>query len=140
MNPRPAGAQVLEVRCVQFASSQVARFANADLDVDACLPQYCGALPRDLRERVEHRDDDPAYPRLNHGLRAGGSFAEVTARLECDIQSRAAGGLARLQESIDLGVRLAKLFVPTFANYASIANDDRPDQRIGLNPPAAALG
>jgi hypothetical protein len=45
-----------------------------------------------------------------------------------------------LTEGIDFGMSLAELLVPALADDNAIANDDGPDHRIGLNPPAAACG
>src|SRR5262249_53985691 len=84
--------------------------------------------------------DDPAYPRADHGFRARRGLAEVTAGLERDIQGCRVGALARLPEGIDLGVSLAELLVPAFADDHPVPDHHGPDQRVRLDRSAAPFG
>jgi hypothetical protein len=58
----------------------------------------------------------------------------VIVRFERDVHRRAAHVFARFSrraQRLRLGVRLAFTMMPTFAERAAIANDDRTNRRIG---------
>ena len=70
----------------------------------------------------------------------GGVVAVVRARLERDVERRAARALAGRLERDDLGVRAAVPLVPALADDLAVADDDGADDGFGYASSAAALG
>ena len=64
----------------------------------------------------------------------------MTARLEGDVERRAACGLAGGGQGVDLGVRSAVAVVPALADAGAVAHDHGADERVGLDGAAALLG
>ena len=68
-------------------------------------------------------------PACTHAVLAAG----VVARLERHVERRAAGVVparARIRQRVDLGVRLARALVPTFADHCAVLDDHAADPRI----------
>ena len=127
---RPARGEQLEVRSV-LAARQVG--AQAKLDRDSGAPQQRGPLPRDLRERVLQGDDDASNPGVEDRVGTRRRLAMVAARLQCHVQRRAPGGISGSSKSVDLGVGVAVLLVPAFADPLTVAHDHGADKRVGLD-------
>ncbi len=73
----------------------------------------------------------------------GGWLAVVAARLERDVQRRAAQvGVAAVGDRVDLRVRPAVLVVPALAEHGAVADDDGADDGVGARAaePAARRG
>ena len=71
----------------------------------------------------------------------GGVLAVVAARLQRDVQRRAAQvGVAAGGDRVDLGVRAAVLVVPALAEDLAVPDDDRADHRVGAHAAQPPLG
>ena len=112
-----------------------------DLDLDPRLAQTGEAAAVDLRIRVADRSHHARDAGLDDRVGARRRAAEMRARLERDVQRRAARPLARLLERRNLGVRRAVSGVPPFADDLAPAHQHRPDQRMrAFDLPASPLG
>ena len=61
----------------------------------------------------------------------------VRTGLEVHVERRTTG-IARLLEGVHFGVRLARRMVVTLADHATIAHNDRTDERVGPGAPGSA--
>ncbi len=111
----------------------------AGLDDESGRRKGIQAASADLRERVAHRHDDPGDARCEDRLGAGRRLAVMTAWLESHVESRAGGGSTGVRKCDYLGVRAPESFVMAFTGELPIANHDRPDQRVRLDPSTATL-
>ena len=114
--------------------------AVEQLDVDAGGDEPLDAASVDDRVRVERADDDACDTRLDDRVRARRRPPVVRARLERDVERRAAGPVARLLERDRLGVLHARELVPALADGLAVADEHRADERMILDLAASALG
>src|SRR5690606_11320748 len=105
------------------------------------LAKPAEATPGDLREGILYGDDHSRYPGGKDCLGAGGSLAGVAARFERDVESGAPSTITRLAEGVDLGMRPAKLLMPTLPDDFPLGSGDHgPNHRIRLDEPFATHG
>ncbi len=102
-------------------SSRASSPPRAGLDDDAGGGEPRRALPGDQRIRIAHGDDDAADAGGDQRVGAGRRAAVVRARLERDVDGRAAHVVAarrRVAQGHDLGVRAAGLLRVAAAEHA----------------------
>ena len=105
---------------------------HADARLDPRRPQQREPPPVDERERVAHGCDDARNARVAHERRARGRAAVVRARLERDVERRAARASPGLLQRRHLGVRTSGPRVETLAHDAAAADDDAADDGVGV--------
>ena len=121
--------------------ARVASSPSATSTADALVAQDPEPAAGGLLGRVVGGDHDAREAGLEDRLRAGRRAAGVAARLQRDVQRRAAQvGAAGGRDRRALGVRLAQRGVEALAQHAAVAHDHRADERVGAGPPATALG
>src|SRR5207244_4215763 len=104
---------------------------------------HSDARPAELRDapaaharvRVDHGDDDAAEPETEQRVRAGRRPPVVRARLERDVERRAAHPPAGGAEGLDLRVRRAGAVVETLAYDAPAAHEDGAYRRVREGAP-----
>ena len=115
-------------------------FEQAGLDLEACVLEPCEPAAGHLGERVGHRRHDAADAGGEDGLGTGRGLALMAAWLERDVERRPMRRGAGRLERDDLGMRSAEACVMPDPNRLAVADDHRPDERVGLDGAPAALG
>ena len=91
----------------------------------------CESLSAYLRIRISHGSNHAANTGGNNGVRARSGTALVRARLQIDVEGRAAGLLASLFEGNDFSVLHAIISVRATAKHgALIINNDSANARV----------
>ena len=114
------------------------RFEQSRLHLDPGRGELRESPARDLRIRIAHRRDHLCDPRLDEGPRARPGASSVAARLQGDVDGGPGGIAAGRGEGMDLGVRLARVPVPPFADDAFAVCDHAADPGVGIGGVQAA--
>ena len=108
--------------------------ADADIDGDAGRAQPRVARAGNLRIGIFDRRDDPGHAGGDDRVGARRRLAEMRARLERDVEGRAARGLAGAAQGLDLGMRPAAGLGPAAADdprRPPSRDNDRADRGVG---------
>ena len=109
--------------------------ADADIDRDAGGAQPRMALPATSGLGSSSADTTRAMPAAITASAQGGDLAVMRARLERDVERRAARRVAGAAQRLDLGMRPAAGLGPAAADDHAVLDDDRADR--GVRPGAA---
>ena len=102
-----------------------------ELDLDPGVGEPREAASVDDGVRIARADDDTRDAGFDDRVGARRRAAVMGARLERDVERRAARLLARLLERRGLGVAHELVLVPALADDLAVAHDDRADERDG---------
>ena len=139
-HPRPPRAGVLAERLVEQTGPD-RQLAVGDHYLDALVAEDAETAAGGVLAGVVRGDDKPPDPGLPDRVGARRRATVVAARLERHVQ----GGAAQIAslgsaDRLDLGVRLSDRLVIALAEHLAVAADDRADERVRTDAPAATLG
>src|SRR5438477_11703049 len=109
----------------------------SDTHVDPGFAQGGESAAGDERIRILHGGDHVLHAGGGERFDAGGRPSMVRARLEIDVQLRAASLIAGLLEREDLGVLHAGVSVEPSADYFAAAHGPGADHRVRAGLPAS---
>ena len=138
-HPRPPGPGMLAKRLVEQAGADGELAVGHD-HLDPLVAQDAEPAPGGVLARVVRGDHHARDPGRADRLRARRRAAVVAAGLERHVQRRAVQVGPAAPDRLDLGVRAAELLVKALAEDLLVAADDRADERVRADPPAASLG
>ena len=105
--------------------------ADADIDRDAGGAQPRVALPGHFGIGIFERRDHARNAGGDDGVGARRRFAVMRARLERDVERRAARRLAGAAQRLDFGMRPPAGLRPAAADDDAVLDDHRADRGIG---------
>jgi hypothetical protein len=114
--------------------------AGADGDIEPGGAEAGEPPPGDPGVGVLEGDHDPSHTRLDERDGTGRRASLVGTRLEGDVRGAAPGAVTGRRQGGDLGMRRARLLVPTFAcDLTLLVDDDAADPGIWRRGPASVL-
>ena len=115
-------------------------FEHPGPHLDSFLPQNRLAFAIDQRVGVKGADNHPPKPVPDNGLKTGGCFTVMGARLQIDVNSRSADVFPGIPDGVDLGVVFPVTPVIAPADDAAVPDDNRPHHRVGAGLAQATAG
>ncbi len=118
------------------------RFARqqAEIGLDPRFGEHTQATPTHLGIGIDHGRHHPRYASVDQRLGAGGSSTVMGAGFEGYIGGSTTGVVTGGAQGVNLGMGLARLLMPPFANHHAIFDQHGADAGVGGRGVAAAAG